>query len=147
MEKTKMGLPVALMAAITCLMGLYGGYVIVGILVGYILLKEENVWLKKTALKVLVILLAYSLSSTLLYLIPNCVSVFTEIASAFGIYLYNEHSNVVNNLLSNIFSLARTIILLLMFLSSLTQKDLKLPWLDDQLDAIFDESKTEEPAV
>ena len=46
MEKSKLGIPVTLLAAAAALLGLYGGYVAVIVLVGYVLLVEENEWLK-----------------------------------------------------------------------------------------------------
>ena len=52
MEKSKLGIPVTLVAAAAWLFGLYNGYLLTAILVGYVLLAEESVWLKKTCLKV-----------------------------------------------------------------------------------------------
>mgnify|MGYP006974627764 CR=1 FL=1 len=42
MEKTKLGISVSLMAAAVYLLGLLSGYTVTILLVGYILLKEED---------------------------------------------------------------------------------------------------------
>ena len=42
MEKTKLGISVALAAAALYFLGLFGGYIITGIAVGYVLLREES---------------------------------------------------------------------------------------------------------
>ncbi len=46
MQKTKLGVSVALMGAALYFLGLFSGYVALIILAGYVLLMEENVWLK-----------------------------------------------------------------------------------------------------
>ncbi len=45
MQKTKLGVSVALMGAALYFLGLFSGYVALIILAGYVLLMEENVWL------------------------------------------------------------------------------------------------------
>ena len=60
MEKTKLGISVSLMAAAVYLLGLLSGYTVTILLVGYILLKEEDMWLKKQSVGALALMRGYS---------------------------------------------------------------------------------------
>ena len=59
MEKTKLGISVALLSALTFLSG-YLGITVLVLLAGYILIREENVYLKKTAVGTVVLYLAFA---------------------------------------------------------------------------------------
>lgn len=61
MEKTKLGLSVTLMGALCCLMGIFGGYTVIILLTGYILICEKNRWLRSFSVSVLCICLVFSL--------------------------------------------------------------------------------------
>lgn len=139
MEKTKLGIPVTLMAAIVCLLSYYGGYIIAGILVGYVLLMEENVSLKRLAVKVMALLLTFSLLSTVIYLIPNILSLIRSLIYIFDEYAYTEefYNNGFNRFiefLSSLLSLLKTVLFLLMSGFAVSGKELKVPVLDKFLD-------------
>lgn len=74
MQKSKLGVSVALMGAALYFLGLFSGYVALIILAGYVLLMEENVWLKKTAVKSVALLMLFSLILSVLGLIPSLVN-------------------------------------------------------------------------
>lgn len=134
MEKAKIGIPVTLLGAIMCLLGYYGGYVVTGIAVGYILLVEENQQLKKMAVKVLAVMLCFSVLSTLLYLIPSFLGVIESLIRLFdsGYYMgdYYRFFEFPNSVLS----LLKTILFLLMGVNALQGKQTKVPVVDQLLD-------------
>ena len=47
MQKTKIGISVGVMGAVMYFASLFGGYIPMLLLAGYIFLKEENIWLQK----------------------------------------------------------------------------------------------------
>ena len=63
MQKTRLGISAALLGAVVCFSGLFSGYLLVFLLTAYILLMEENVWLKKTAVKTVAVLMVFSRSA------------------------------------------------------------------------------------
>lgn len=139
MEKTKLGISTALLAAILWLLGYYGGYVITVIAIGYVLLAEESASLKRTAGTVLVFMLAFSLAGTALNLIPNLLSWVQSIVSIFSKYGYIEalHNNFFTRFLdfiSTSLSLVKMVVFLLMGFMSLLGKKVKIPALDKVLD-------------
>ena len=62
MQKTRLGISVGMLGATIYLSGLFGGYVAILLLAGYSLLFEENIWLKKSAVKAVALLLFFSFS-------------------------------------------------------------------------------------
>lgn len=51
MQKTKLGITVGALGAITFFAGFFGGYLAAIVLAGYALLFEENAWLKRSVVK------------------------------------------------------------------------------------------------
>lgn len=130
MIKTKLGIPVSLMAAILYLVGLFSGHLALLLLAGYVLLKEEDRWLRCAALKSLVICLGYSVVVAVLGLLPDLLGVFQSLLGIFNVYF---SISVINNLYSfmvNVLSLARTIILLLLAVLALIPRANKADPLD-----------------
>jgi hypothetical protein len=130
MEKTKLNISVTLFAAAAALLGLYGGYVITGILVGYALLKEENLWLKKFCVKVLMLMLAFSAISTLIGLVPNILEIFYSFLRIFGVNFYLSFIHNVCNTLQAAFSVLRPVAFILLTVFALLGKDIKIPGVD-----------------
>ena len=138
MEKSKLGISVCLLAAVVCLLGFYGGYVITGLVVGYILLKEENVWLKKLSVKVVLVMLVFSLLSTLIGLLPNLENLICSFVQIFTPDFYGSFIDRVFNFLYNVLSILKTVVFLLRGYSALTEKNVTIPVLDDLVNKLLD---------
>lgn len=143
MEKTKLGISVKLLAAITCLAPLSGGYVFFLGLVLYVLLMEKNQWLKKMTIQALVITFVCSALSAVLDFVPNIISAMDSVVSIFG---GNFHISFVTNLFyaaDHIVSVARMIVLLVMSLKCFTEDNLQIKQLDDFMAKHVDLSEEE----
>ncbi len=134
MQKTKLGISAALMVALTYFLGLYGGYVITGILVGYILLKEEDLDLKKQAVRVLSLMVLFSLAGTAINLIPNILSLFTNLLEIVKVYFYFSFFHEVFNFLGSVLSLLKTVVFVALGLCAVFRKDVKIPVVDPLID-------------
>lgn len=130
MQKTRLGLAVGFAGAIMYLLGLYGGYLICLLYAGYILLFEENEWLKKCAVKTVVIMLACSVLNTLIYFIPSVWDFLCSIINLFGANLYVEFLGRVTNVLSSALNLAEKILFIGLALKAFNQGDIPVPALD-----------------
>ena len=84
MQKTKIGVSVGLLGAVIYFMGLFSGYLTVVLLIGYVLLFEENEWLRKSAVKAVALMVVFSLAATVMNLIPNVIGVLDNLVSIFG---------------------------------------------------------------
>ena len=83
MEKTKLGVSVGIFGAFLYVAALFGGYIAITLLAGYVLLMESNEWLKKTAVKAVATLACFSFLSLLVGLIPDAVDVITGVFNVF----------------------------------------------------------------
>ena len=89
MEKTKLGISIEMLGAILYIsVALFGyfGLLVVG---GYVLLVEKQEWLKKCVIKAVVLMLGFSLLSTVISIIPKILYFGMEANTFFdGFYLY-----------------------------------------------------------
>jgi len=138
MEKTKLGIPVTVLAAAAWLLGLYSGYLLTGILLGYVLLMEESAWLKKQCVKVLLALLAFSVISTALGLIPDLLHILYSFLEIFGVHFYLSFVHNILNFLGQIVSLIKVLLFLGLGIAALLNKQIKLPAVDKLIDKYLD---------
>lgn len=136
MEKTKLNLSVAMVAAAAWLLGLYGGYIITGILVGYVLLCEESQTLKKTCLRVLIAMLTFSVAFTVIDLLPSLLELLYSFLRIFKVNIYLDFVHNIFSLIYSIVSLIKTIAFVLMGVAAALNKDFKIPVLDPFIEKI-----------
>ena len=84
MQKTRLGISVGLLGAAIYFMGLFSGYLLAVLLAGYVLLFEENSWLRKNAVKAMSVMAVFSLLITVLNLVPNAIGFINDVVSIFG---------------------------------------------------------------
>ena len=136
MNKTKLGISVGLMAALLWLLGYFAGYTVIAIAVGYVLLVEENGWLKKQALRVIGLMLLFSLVSVVINAIPSLLELWYSIRNLADKYTHYEDVHKVFNLLSNILSLVKTWTFVIMGVLMLFGKNFKVPVVDSLIDKL-----------
>ena len=84
MQKTRLGISVGLYGAAVYFTGLFSGYLVPIILTGYVLLWEENEWLKKNTVKAVALMVLFSALTTAFNLIPDLIAFIGNIAATFG---------------------------------------------------------------
>ena len=99
--KTKLGLPVGLMGLICSLMGIYGGYVAMLLLTGYILICEKDRWLKSFSTGILLICLIFSL-------VLSGFGLFRDFVGIFNVDILNA---IVNGFLRGIRIIGKLLVL------------------------------------
>ena len=131
MQKTKLGISVGLMGAGIYFMGLFSGYLLCAILVGYVFLFEENEWLKKSALKAIVLLSMLSLLTVGLNLIPNIVNFVNNIVSVFGgNFSIIPLTKLVSAIVGAI-DIIQKILFIILGLKAFNQGDISIPIVDN----------------
>ena len=134
MEKTKIGLSVALVSAFVYLVALFGGYAPLILVGGYILIAEESSQLKKAAVTAMAVLLAVSAAVFLVGLIPDLLNTVYTFLRLFDVQLYDSTIQTLANLLSNIIYIARSVALVGLAGLSLINKPMNLPFIDRLFD-------------
>lgn len=130
MQKTKLGIGVGLMGAIICFVGFYSGILALIVLGGYVFLKEDNEWLKKTCVKVLVISLAFSIATTVLGLIPSGFGLITDLVALVNVSVRFSFINNLVYLLQDILSLLQKLVFLALGFKALNEGTIAIPFVD-----------------
>lgn len=131
MPKTKLGISVGLMGALLYFAGFFGGYVITVIAAGYVLLAESNIWLRKTSVKAVALMIGFSVLSAFLGFIPDTVELIGNICHIFeGQFLPVTLTNIVN-VLRNIIELSEKILFLVLGFKAFHQGSIQIPVIDN----------------
>lgn len=128
--KTKLGLSVGFLGAATYFLGLFNGYTVLVLVVGYILLCEEDSWLRKSAVKALVISLVFSGLCYLIDIIPALLNLVDDI---FGIFKSSFYPSSIHSLFSffrNGLVMIKEIILIVFGLLAFGKKTIKIGIID-----------------
>lgn len=131
MQKTKLGISVGLVGFITYLACYFGGYIVAILLFGYILLVENNQWLRKTAVKALILTITFSVLPAIIQLIPDAIEFIGKIVSLFG---GNFHASIITgiiNLLTSAIGLVKAVLFILLGIKALSQGSITVPIIDD----------------
>ncbi len=133
MEKSKIGLTIPVMGALTYLLFLFGGYTPRLLVAGYILLREEHAGLKKTAITAVLAAVAISAVNLLIGLLPEVVDVFRTLFAIFGEYMDADILSAIAGFLYAILSLAKTVVFVGLAVLELMGKPLKIGFVEKLL--------------
>lgn len=138
--KTKLGISVGLMGAAIYFMGIFGGYLSLILLVGYVLLFEQNEWLRKNAVKAFVLAIVFSILNALVGLIPNIADTITKFMAMFGKYVSKSFISNFTSILYNIIGILDITIFLVLGIKSLKQGSIKM----EKVDKLVEQHMTNE---
>ena len=131
MQKTRLGISVGLMGFITYFACYFGGYLAAILLFGYILLVENNQWLRKTAVKALLLAVAFSLLSALIGLIPDIIDFIGSIVNVFNGSFYLSIVSKIVTVLTSAIGLIKTVLFIILGIKALSQGSITVPVVDD----------------
>lgn len=135
MQKTKLGISVGLLGAIIYFTTLFGGnYLLTVILCGYVLLAEDNPWLRRSSIKAVLLMIVFSLLSFAVSIIPSFVGLFQNF-----IYLFGGNSDMafisnIQNILITVIGIVRSFLFVIMGLKALSQGTIRLSFIDKTID-------------
>lgn len=138
MQKTKLGISVGLVGALLYFSGLFSGYMITIILAGYILLAEENAWLRKTSVKAVALMVGFSVLSAVVGLIPSALGLVNDVLIIFDEHMSTALISNIFILLQSVISFAQTIIFLILGLKAFSQGTVRIPVIDNIINKYVD---------
>lgn len=130
MQKTRLGITVGLLGSAMFFMGLFSGYFTALLLAGYILLFEQNAWLRRSAVKAISLMVFFSLVVMLLNIIPDLCSVINNF-----VFIFNGSFNITvldrffNALVSGV-NVIEKIVFMILGLKALSQGTIVIPMID-----------------
>lgn len=139
MEKTKLGISAGMLAAIVYFSTAVFGYLAFLLVGGYILFVEKTEWLKKCVIKAVVLMLFYSLISTVIGIIPQFLSFGGGEEDLFGsYYLYLTGTYQIVAVILVILNLMRIGLFLALGAKALQEKTITIPIVDRLINAYMD---------
>ena len=130
MEKTKLGLSVQVVSVLAFLLFLFGGYVPGLLLVGFVLICETNVDLKKTVVTALLLMIAFSAISTAINLLPNIYNAVVYLFRVFDEHPEADFVVEIFGFLDSALNLIKTFTFVVVVVRTILGKPLKLAFLD-----------------
>lgn len=130
MQKTRFGISVGMLAAAIYFTGLFSGYLVAVLMVGYVLLFEENEWLKKSAVKMLALMIFFSFFTTLLNLVPNAIEIINNIFSTFGGYFTSNLLKGIVAAIVGILNFIEKILFIMLGVKAFSQGTIAVPFID-----------------
>ncbi len=128
MEKSKLGISVGLLAAGMYFLGMVSVLAVV-VVAGYVLLKEDDAWLKRSAVKAAVLAIAFALLGLIAPLLSGVISSFVTLSSS-----YTTWPLGLSTLFNTVINLTQFLIMGLLGLRSLRQTEVKINKIDDLID-------------
>lgn len=128
--KSKLGVSVGVLGAVTYMLVLTGFDLVALLLVGYILLREENEWLKKSVVKAVVLSLVFTFISYAVNLIPSLLGWVSNLIDIFGSPLnYGVVSSIIGLITSGL-SIVKVVLFLILAVKALSQSNVSVPVVD-----------------
>lgn len=128
--KTKIGLSVGLVGMGVYLLGLFGGFTVLFLVAGYILVAEENAWLRVTAAKACILAVLFSLANVLIGLIPDLLGILTSTLAVFEVPFRLYWVNNLFSAIHGVVNVVKILLFLLLAFKALTMENVVLGPLD-----------------
>ena len=139
MEKTKLGISVGMLGAVVYFSAALFGYLALLVVGGYILFVEKKEWLKKCVIKAVVLMLLYSLITTVIGLIPQLISLSGGEETLFGsYYLYLAGAYQIVSVVLVVLNFVRIGFFIALGIKALSEKTINIPLIDNFINAYMD---------
>ena len=135
--RSKIGISVGALGALVYFATLFGGYTAVLLIAGYIVIAEDNVWLKRAAVKAVVTTVAFSVLVTVINLVPNLLQWINLLVNVFEGSFNYEKVNSVIYLIVNAIEICKTVLMLILGVKALEQRTVSVPFVDKFLNKHF----------
>jgi len=132
--KAKLGISIGLLGAAVYFLALFDGFLALTLLAGYILLFEENEWLKKAAVKAFVILVGVAALRAVIALIPDLIGFINNLIGIFGKSFYIGPLTSFISMIDSALYIGRKVILILLGLQALTMNTMAIGPVDKLID-------------
>lgn len=141
MEKSRLGVKVCLLGALSYWLAMFGGFIPTLLLAGYVLLLENDKWLKESVLNAFILSVFFSVISGIISVFPDVIGLINSFFGIFAGHFYADGFSSFINLLLYIVSIAETIMFIILGFTSLKQKDITVPFVSKFVDKYFEETE------
>lgn len=133
MQKTRLGITVGALGAITYFSGLFSGYLVAVVLAGYILLFESNVWLRRSAVKAIILMVSFSVATAVLQMIPDAFGILSDVAKIFGGHFDYDKVYLLVSAAKDVVNIVEKLLFIGLGLKALKQGTIVIPSVDEKV--------------
>lgn len=131
MPKTRLGISVGLLGSAVFFSCFFSGYVAAILLAGYVLLFEENPWLRRSAVKGVALMFGIALVSALVSLLPNLISFINSVLNLFEadslqLLFIGKIVSIINSAMTVI----EKVLFIVLGIKALNQGTIRIPVID-----------------
>lgn len=137
MNKTKLGISTNMLAFVAIFVSLWGGFIPAILITGYVLIAENDMWLKKIVAKGFMILFFFTLLSALIGFLPNLLDFINAIFNLWGGYFSVGVLNSIINLINTILAIAEKVIMIITAFLALGGKWFRIGFVDKFIEKHF----------
>lgn len=138
MQKSRLGITVGLLGAAVYFSALFGGYMLTFLLAGYVLMFEENAWLRRSAVKAATIMIIFSILVCALNIIPDATGFINDFVSIFNGHInFITINKIVVALVSGV-NLVKIVLTLGLGMKALNQGTIVIPMVDGMISKYMD---------
>lgn len=130
MQKSKLGISVGIVGALLYFAGLFNGLLLIAIIAGYVLIAEENQWLRRTAVKSVVLYILFALVSAAIGLLPDTIGFISSFFEIFGGSVSVPFISSSAAFIDNGLSIFKTVLFVLLGIKALNQGTIVIPFID-----------------
>lgn len=134
MQKTRLGITAGLFGAAIYFTGLFSGYIVLILMVGYVLLFEENGWLRRSAVKAVVLMMMISLLTMFINLVPNIISFMNEFVGIFGGHFSVSFLSKLASAIVSFIGITEKILFMILGIKALSQETVVISFVDKFID-------------
>lgn len=131
MQKSKLGISVGLVGATIYFSGLFNGLLLIAILAEYVLLVEENEWLRRTSVKAVLLFVMFSLLTAIIGLIPDAISLISSLFGIFGGSFSIPFISSIVDFITRGLDIVKVVLFIILGLKSLNQGTIVIPAVDN----------------
>lgn len=130
MQKAKLGVSVGLLGAALYLTAMSGSLLGLLVLAGYVLLVEENQWLRLSAVKAVAVYLFFVFVIQAVGYVPDVLGIISDVADLFNGYVSVPVVNNIVTLVKDLLYLLEKIFLMILGVKALNQGTVAVPFVD-----------------
>ena len=130
MQKTKLGITIGMLSAVIYFTALFGGYVSLLLVVGYVLLFEQNDWLKRVCYKAVALSIVFSVAVVVVNLIPQALGCLSNFLTIFNGHISYSVVTSIVNMVIGVINILETVLFLFLGIKAFTLQDIKVKKID-----------------
>ncbi len=138
MQKSKLGITVGALGAITYFAAFFGGYIPLLLLAAYVLMAEENPWLKRCVVKAVVITVFFSLLIAIIGFIPDFTGITNKILTVINISPSIVKVDQIVAVITSAISIIEKALFIMLGYKALNQGTVVIPFIDSRVSKIMD---------